>query len=60
MKASGPSEDYYHIATTMDEDAARTLQERAFFGRYTSESKRVSGGTLEVVPLTVIAETAAR
>jgi hypothetical protein len=58
MKASGPSEDYYHIATAADEEAVKALQGRAFFAHYTSESKRVSDGAIEVVPLTVIAETA--
>jgi hypothetical protein len=58
LKASGTSEDYYHIATAADDEAVKALQGREFFRHYTSESKRVSGGTIEVVPLTVIAETA--
>lgn len=58
MKTRDPSEDYYHFASAADDEAAQALQERAFFHRYSGESKRVSGGTLEVVPLTMIAETA--
>jgi len=36
------------------------LQANEFFSRYNEETKRVSGGTVEVVPLEIIAETAFR
>jgi hypothetical protein len=58
MQAGGKfAGDCYHLAATADDEAAKTLQERAFFQHYTGESKRVSGGTIEVVPLSIIAET---
>jgi hypothetical protein len=60
MQASNGSGDCYHLAAAADDEAAKTLQERAFFQRYSDESKRVSAGSLEVVPLTIIAETASR
>jgi hypothetical protein len=60
MAASNGAGDCYHLAATADDAAAKALQERAFFKHYTDESKRVSGGSLEVVPLAVIAETAFR
>jgi hypothetical protein len=60
MKALDLSEDRYHLAAAEDDEAAKALQEREFFNRYTGESKRVSGGSLEAVPLAIIAETAFR
>jgi len=60
MKANNGSGDCYHLAAAEDDEAAKALQERAFFKRYADESKRVSGGSLEVVPLAVIAETTFR
>jgi len=52
------SDDYYHLATTADDTAAKDLGQRDFFKHYTEATKRASGGTVEVVPLDVIAETA--
>jgi hypothetical protein len=60
MQASDGSGHCYHLAAAADDEAAKTLQERVFFRRYSDESKRVSGGSLEVVPLTIIAETTVR
>jgi hypothetical protein len=57
MKANNESGDYYHLAATDDDEAAKALQERDFFKDYSGEMRRVSGGSLEVVPLTMIAET---
>jgi hypothetical protein len=51
---------YYHLATTLDDEAPAALQRKAFFGPYTEETRRVAGGTVEVVPLEVIAETSFR
>ena len=51
--------DYYHLATVFDEGARIALQERAFFKHYTEATRVVSGGTVEVVPLEMIAETSA-
>ena len=50
--------DYYHLATVFDDTARVALQERAFFKHYTEATRTVSGGTLEVLPLETIAETA--
>ena len=60
MKAENGSGEYYHLAAAADEEAAKALQQRDFFKRYTEETKRVSGGTVEVLPLAIIAETSAR
>ena len=50
--------DYYHLAETADDQAAKELQQRDFFNRYTEETKRVAGGDVTVTPLETIAETA--
>ena len=50
--------DYYHLATVFDDTARIALQERAFFRHYTEATRLVSGGSVEVVPLEMIAETA--
>jgi hypothetical protein len=60
MKADNGSGEYYHLAATTDDEASKALQSRDFFKAYTDETKRVSGGTLEVLPLAIIAETSAR
>ena len=51
--------DYYHLAEPLDDDAPKLLQQRDWFKRYTDETKRAGGGTVEVLPLEVIAETKA-
>ena len=49
---------YYHLATAADVDAARALNESAFFKRYTEATKRVAeGGRVEVTPMEIIGET---
>jgi hypothetical protein len=60
MRANNESGDYYHLAATADDEAAKALQERDFFKDYSGEMRRVSGGSLEVVPLMTISETAFR
>jgi len=60
MKADNGSDEYYHLAATSDDEAGKVLQSRDFFKAYTEETKRVSGGTVEVLPLAIIAETSAR
>jgi hypothetical protein len=60
MKANNGSGDYYHFAAAADDEAAKALQQREFFRSYTDHSKRISAGSLEVVPLAVIAETSFR
>jgi hypothetical protein len=49
--------DYYHLASAVDDQAIKALQEREFFKRYTEQTKLVAGGEVEVLPLEVIAET---
>lgn len=51
------SDDYYHFAGAADEQAIKALNSRAFFAPYQEETKRVSGGSVEVFPLDVIAGT---
>ncbi len=53
------SADYYHLATVFDDAGRVALQERPFFKHYTEATRSISGGTVEVIPLEVIAETAA-
>jgi hypothetical protein len=60
MKADNGSNEYYHLAASSDDEASKALQSRDFFRAYTAETKRVSGGTVEVLPLAIIAETSAR
>jgi hypothetical protein len=60
MKAGNGSGEYYHIAATADDEAGKALQSKDFFKAYTEETRRVSGGTVEVLPLAIIAETSAR
>jgi hypothetical protein len=54
------SPDYYHLAAAADEEAASALGERDFFSRYTERTDAVSGGTVEVLPLEIVAETTFR
>jgi hypothetical protein len=49
--------DYYHLAGAVDEQAVKALQQSAFFSRYTEAIKQVAGGSVDVVPLEVVAET---
>lgn len=56
-KANNASGDYYHLAATADDEAAKALQERDFFKDYSAEMRRLSGGSLEVMPLEILAET---
>jgi hypothetical protein len=55
MKQRG-SANYFHIVAA-DDDANGILQKKGFFKPYTEETKRVSGGTVEVLPLDMIAGT---
>ena len=54
------SAEYYHLAAAADDTAIKALQANEFFARYNDETKRISGGTVEVLPLDIIAETAFR
>jgi hypothetical protein len=50
--------DYYHLAGAVDEAAVTTLQSRPFFKDYTQKIRIAGGGSVDVVPLDVVAETA--
>ncbi|MGE5150334.1 MAG: hypothetical protein ACM3II_09465 [Rhodospirillaceae bacterium] len=50
--------DYFHIATVREDSGQKALQERDFFKHYTAETRRISGGTVEVTPLETVAQTA--
>src|SRR5208282_4065558 len=52
------NDDYYHLATAIDENAVAALGQSDFFDRYTEKTGRAAGGQVEVIPLEVIAETA--
>ena len=60
MKADNGSNEYYHLAASSNDEASKAQQSRDFFKAYTAETQRVSGGTVEVLPLAIIAETSAR
>jgi hypothetical protein len=49
--------DYYHLATAVDDQAVKALQQSAFFSRYTEKTKHAAGGAVDVLPLEIIAET---
>ena len=50
--------DYIHLAAAADEQAVKTLQGKEFFKRYADRTREVSGGSVTVTPIEVIAETA--
>ena len=50
--------DYFHIATVHDDAGRVALQDRPFFKHYTEQTRRISGGTVEVTPLETVAQTA--
>jgi quinol monooxygenase YgiN len=60
MKIRDDDTSYVHLASAVDDAAVKALGERAFFKHYTDETERVSGGSVEVLPLEIIAETAAQ
>jgi len=49
--------DYYHLAAAADDQAIKTLQERPFFSRYREKTRLAGGGSVEVLPLELVAET---
>lgn len=52
------SADYYHLASPKDDQVQKELQTRDFFSKYTTQTRLVSNGGVEVLPLEFIAETA--
>jgi hypothetical protein len=56
MKSTkGP--EYYHLAIPVDEEAVKLLGEKDYFKHYTEQTEIVSGGSVHVTPLEVVAET---
>jgi hypothetical protein len=51
------SADYLHLATAADDQAIKALQQSPFFSGYTEKTRKVAGGSVDVVPLEIIAET---
>jgi hypothetical protein len=49
--------EYYHLATVVDDAAAKLLNQRDFFKHYTEQNEHISGGTVQVTPLDLIAAT---
>jgi quinol monooxygenase YgiN len=60
MKIRDDDTSYVHLASAVDDAAVKALGERAFFKHYTEQTELVSGGSVEVLPLEIIAETAAQ
>jgi len=56
MKSRNGSE-YYHLAAAADDQTIKALQQSPFFSRYTEKTRKVAGGSVDVVPLEIIAET---
>jgi hypothetical protein len=54
------SADYLHIATAADDQAIKQLQQSPFFSAYTEKTRKVAGGSVDVLPLEIIAETQAK
>jgi hypothetical protein len=50
-------DDYFHIATVRDEAGQAALQGRDFFKHYTTMTRRISGGAVDVTPIETVAET---
>jgi hypothetical protein len=53
----GNSADYMHIATAVDDQAVKALQQSAFFSSYAEKTRKVAAGAVDVVPLEIVAET---
>jgi hypothetical protein len=51
--------DYFHIATVFDDSGQQALQQKEWFKAYQQATRTASGGTVEVVPLELVAATAA-
>jgi len=49
--------EYYHLATPVDEATTELLGTKEFFKKYTEETERVSGNTVTVTPLELVAGT---
>jgi quinol monooxygenase YgiN len=59
MKLRDDDTSYLHLAAAADDDAVKALGQRTFFKHYTEQTELVSRGSVEVLPLEIIAETKA-
>jgi quinol monooxygenase YgiN len=55
--SSGEGPNYVHLVEVRDDAAQKTLQERDYFKHYTAETRRISGGSVQVTPMHIVAET---
>jgi hypothetical protein len=51
------SADYLHLATAVDDEAIKALQQSPFFSNYAEKTRKVAAGTVDVLPLEIVAET---
>jgi len=49
--------DYYHLAAAADDQAIKALQASSVFKNYTEKTRKAAGGSVDVLPLDIIAET---
>ena len=49
--------EYYHLAVTQDDEAAKLLGQKVFFKHYTEQTELVSGGAVTVTPLELVNST---
>jgi quinol monooxygenase YgiN len=49
---------YYHLASPVDDQVVKALQQKDFFKRYSEATRLVGGGEVEVLPLEIVGETA--
>jgi hypothetical protein len=50
-------DDYYHLATVMDDKAVGILQAKDFFKRHSERTRLAAGEDVKGVPLEIVAET---
>ena len=50
-------DDYYHLATAVDDEAVRVLQTKEFFKLHNERTRRAAGEDVKGVPLEIVAET---
>jgi hypothetical protein len=49
--------DYYHLAAAADDQAIKALQASPVFKNYTEKTRKAAGGSVDVLPLDIVAET---
>ena len=52
-------ENYFHLASVVDDQTQKTLQSRDFFKHYAEMTRKVAGGEVTVTPIEWIDATAA-